>query len=79
LTLSNLWRQRNHYGSSCENCWKRSYGGGDLRLNTRKLKVKAYQKSSWFYWSWHYPLDMGNKLYVTKVPPDHKSCTQTTQ
>ncbi|MGO4904861.1 50S ribosomal protein L25/general stress protein Ctc [Flavobacterium sp. W20_MBD1_R3] len=48
--------------------------GGDLRLNTRKLKVKALPKNL--------PdvieaditgLDMGNKLYVTKVAsPDYK-------
>jgi large subunit ribosomal protein L25 len=41
--------------------------GGDLRLNTRKLKVKALQKSSRFVEADITPLMMGNKLYVTKL------------
>ena len=43
--------------------------GGDLRLNTRKLKVKALPKNlPDFVEADITPLDMGNKLYVTKVP-----------
>jgi large subunit ribosomal protein L25 len=42
--------------------------GGDLRLNTRKLKVKALPKNlPDFVEADITPLDMGNKLYVTKV------------
>ncbi len=49
-------------------------GGGDLRLNTRKLKVKALPKNlPDFIEADITPLDMGNKLYVTKVAsPDYK-------
>ena len=48
--------------------------GGDLRLNTRKLKVKALPKNlPDFIVADITPLDMGNKLYVTKVvSPDYK-------
>jgi large subunit ribosomal protein L25 len=48
--------------------------GGDLRLNTRKLKVKALPKNlPDFIEADITPLDMGNKLYVTKVAsPDFK-------
>ena len=48
--------------------------GGDLRLNTRKLKVKALPKNlPDFIVADITPLDMGNKLYVTKVAsPDYK-------
>ena len=48
--------------------------GGDLRLNTRKLKVKALPKNlPDFIEADITPLDMGNKLYVTKVAsPDYK-------
>ena len=48
--------------------------GGDLRLNTRKLKVKALPKNlPDFIEADITPLDMGNKLYVTKVvSPDYK-------
>ena len=43
--------------------------GGDLRLNNRKLKVKALPKNlPDFVEADITPLDMGNKLYVTKVP-----------
>jgi large subunit ribosomal protein L25 len=43
--------------------------GGDLRLNTRKLKVKALPKNlPDFVEADITSLDMGNKLYVTKVP-----------
>ena len=43
--------------------------GGVLRLNTRKLKVKALPKNlPDFVEADITPLDMGNKLYVTKVP-----------
>ncbi|TDE31360.1 MULTISPECIES: 50S ribosomal protein L25/general stress protein Ctc [Flavobacterium] len=48
--------------------------GGDLRLNTRKLRVKALPKNlPDFIEADITPLDMGNKLYVTKVAsPDYK-------
>ena len=48
--------------------------GGDLRLNTRKLKVKALPKNlPDFIEADITPLDMGNELYVTKVAsPDYK-------
>ncbi|MFV8335020.1 50S ribosomal protein L25/general stress protein Ctc [Flavobacterium sp. RSP29] len=48
--------------------------GGDLRLNTRKLKVKALPKNLPDVIEADItPLDMGNKLYVTKVAsPDYK-------
>jgi large subunit ribosomal protein L25 len=48
--------------------------GGDLRLNTRKLKVKALPKNlPDFIEADITGLDMGNKLYVTKVAsPDYK-------
>ena len=48
--------------------------GGVLRLNTRRLKVKALPKNlPDFVEADITPLDMGNKLYVTKVPtPDFK-------
>jgi large subunit ribosomal protein L25 len=43
--------------------------GGDLRMNNRKLKVKALPKNlPDFVEADITPLDMGNKLYVTKVP-----------
>jgi large subunit ribosomal protein L25 len=43
--------------------------GGDLRLNNRKLKVRALPKNlPDFVEADITPLDMGNKLYVTKVP-----------
>jgi large subunit ribosomal protein L25 len=42
--------------------------GGDLRLN-RKLKVRALPKDlPDFVEADITPFDMGNKLYVTKVP-----------
>jgi large subunit ribosomal protein L25 len=49
-------------------------GGGDLRLNTRKLKVKALPKNlPDFLEADITPLDMGNKLYVTKLAsPNYK-------
>jgi large subunit ribosomal protein L25 len=51
--------------------------GGDLRLNNRKLKVKAYQNLPDFVEADITPL---NKLYVTQVlHQTSKSCTQTTQ
>jgi large subunit ribosomal protein L25 len=52
--------------------------GGDLRLNNRKLKVRALPKHlPDFIEADITPLDMGNKLYVTKVPTQtSKSCTQ---
>jgi large subunit ribosomal protein L25 len=55
--------------------------GGDLRLNNRKLKVKALPKNlPDFVEADITPLNMGNKLYVTQVPTQtSKSCTQTTQ
>jgi large subunit ribosomal protein L25 len=48
--------------------------GGDLRLNTRKLKVKALPKNlPDFIETDITPLEMGNKLYVTKVAsPNYK-------
>jgi len=48
--------------------------GGDLRMNNRKLKVKALPKNlPDFVEADITPLEMGNKLYVTKVPtPDFK-------
>jgi large subunit ribosomal protein L25 len=48
--------------------------GGDLRLNTRKLKVKALPKNlPDFIETDISPLEMGNKLYVTKVAsPNYK-------
>jgi large subunit ribosomal protein L25 len=48
--------------------------GGDLRLNNRKLKVKALpQNLPDFVEADITPLNMGNKLYVTQVPtPDFK-------
>ena len=43
-------------------------GGGVLRLNSRKLKVKALPKNlPDFIEADITPLEMGNKLYVTKV------------
>jgi large subunit ribosomal protein L25 len=46
--------------------------GGDLRLNNRKLKVKALPKI-FLVEADITPLNMGNKLYVTQVPtPDFK-------
>ncbi|HQE34634.1 50S ribosomal protein L25 [Flavobacterium alvei] len=43
--------------------------GGDLRMNNRKLKVKALPKNLPDYVEADItPLEMGNKLYVTKVP-----------
>ena len=43
--------------------------GGDLRMNNRKLKVRALPKNLPDYVEADItPLDMGNKLYVTKVP-----------
>jgi large subunit ribosomal protein L25 len=47
--------------------------GGDLRLNNRKLKVKSFTKIFLILLTDITPLNMGNKLYVTKVPtPDFK-------
>jgi large subunit ribosomal protein L25 len=48
--------------------------GGDLRLNTRKLKVKALPKNlPDFIEADISQLEMGNKLYVTKVAsPNYK-------
>ena len=48
--------------------------GGVLRLNTRKLKVKALPKDlPDFVEADITPLEMGNKLYVTKVgAPEYK-------
>jgi large subunit ribosomal protein L25 len=47
--------------------------GGDLRLNNRKLKVKALPKNLPDFVEDITPLNMGNKLYVTQVPtPDFK-------
>jgi large subunit ribosomal protein L25 len=46
--------------------------GGDLRLNNRKLKVRALPKNlPDFVEADITPLDMGNKLYVTKVPAEN--------
>lgn len=43
-------------------------GGGDLRLNTRRLRVKALPKNlPDFIEADISPLEMGNKLYVTKL------------
>jgi large subunit ribosomal protein L25 len=43
--------------------------GGDLRLNNRKLKVKALPKNlPDFVEADITPLNMGNKLYVTFLP-----------
>ena len=43
--------------------------GGDLRMNNRKLKVRALPANlPDFVEADITPLDMGNKLYVTKVP-----------
>ena len=49
-------------------------GGGVLRLNSRKLKVKALPKNlPDFIEADITPLEMGNKLYVTKVgSPSYK-------
>ena len=45
--------------------------GGVLRLNTRKLKVKALPKDLPDYIEANItPLEMGNKLYVTKLVSD---------
>jgi large subunit ribosomal protein L25 len=54
--------------------------GGDLRLNNRKLKVKALpQNLPDFVEADITPLNMGNKLYVTQVPTRLQNHTQTTQ
>ena len=46
--------------------------GGDLRMNNRKLKVRALpQNLPDFVEADITPLDMGNKLYVTKVPAEN--------
>ena len=46
-------------------------GGGVLRLNTRRLKVKALPKNlPDFIEADITPLEMGNKLYVTKLVSD---------
>ena len=46
-------------------------GGGVLRLNTRRLKVKALPKNlPDFVEADITPLEMGNKLYVTKLVSD---------
>jgi len=46
--------------------------GGDLRLNTRKLKVKALPKNlPDFIEANISELEMGNKLYVTKLVSDN--------
>ena len=46
--------------------------GGDLRLNTRKLKVRALPKNlPDFIEADITPLDMGNKLYVTKLAAEN--------
>ena len=46
--------------------------GGELRLNQRRLKVKALPKNlPDFVEADITPLDMGNKLYVTKVPSEN--------
>ena len=46
-------------------------GGGVLRLNTRRLKVKALPKNlPDFVEADITPLEMGNKLYVTKLASD---------
>lgn len=47
-------------------------GGGVLRLNTRRLKVKALPKNlPDFVEADITPLEMGNKLYVTKLVSDN--------
>lgn len=47
-------------------------GGGVLRLNTRRLKVKALPKNlPDFIEADITPLEMGNKLYVTKLVSDN--------
>ena len=52
--------------------------GGDLRLNTRKLKVKALPKNlPDFIEADITPLDMGNKLYVTKLANDNYKLIHT--
>ena len=46
--------------------------GGVLRLNQRRLKVKALPKNlPDFVEANITPLEMGNKLYVTKIPTDN--------
>ena len=46
--------------------------GGDLRLNTRKLRVKALPKNlPDFIEADITPLEMGNKMYVTKLASDN--------
>ena len=46
--------------------------GGDLRMNNRKLKVKALPANLPDYVTADIsPLDMGNKLYVTQVPSEN--------
>jgi large subunit ribosomal protein L25 len=46
--------------------------GGVLRLNQRRLKVKALPKNlPDFVEADITPLEMGNKLYVTKIPTDN--------
>jgi large subunit ribosomal protein L25 len=45
--------------------------GGDLRLNTRKLKVRALPKNLPDFVEANISgLEMGNKLYVTKLPAE---------
>ena len=47
-------------------------GGGDLRMNNRKLKVRAIPANLPDYVEADItPLDMGNKLYVTQVPAEN--------
>jgi len=46
--------------------------GGDLRMNNRKLKVRAIPANLPDYVEADItPLDMGNKLYVTNVPSEN--------
>ena len=46
--------------------------GGDLRLNTRKLKVRALPKNLPDFVEANISgLEMGNKLYVTKLPAEN--------
>ena len=46
--------------------------GGDLRMNNRKLKVRAIPANLPDYVEADItPLDMGNKLYVTQVPAEN--------
>jgi large subunit ribosomal protein L25 len=46
--------------------------GGDLRMNNRKLKVRAIPANLPDYVQADItPLDMGNKLYVTQVPAEN--------